>query len=109
MDDYSFGSIQVDGTEYTQDLKLFPHEIKPNWWRDEGHLLQVADIEDVLEYEPRLLMIGQGAHGRMKISDEVKTQLDHHGISFEGIPTAAAVERYNETEGDVIGVFHLTC
>ncbi len=109
VDEYSFGSIVVDGTKYTQDLKIFPHELKRNWWRDKGHLLQVEDIQDILDYEPRRVIIGQGASGRMKVSDQVKEKLDEHGIDYTMTQTDKAVEEFNQASGDVVGAFHLTC
>ncbi len=110
IESYDFGRMNVDGESHTNDLKIFPETVKGNWWRDEGHLLQVQDLEDVFEYEPDLLIIGQGYNGRMKVSDEVIERLESEGIDYIAKKSTEAVEEFNERQGDgVVGVFHLTC
>jgi hypothetical protein len=110
IDHYQFGQMIVNGETFTNDLKLFPEGIKDNWWRDEGHLLQRDDLDDVFEYRPDVLVIGQGANGRMRISDDLKERFDDADFEVIAAPTADAVDAYNERADDnVIGVFHLTC
>ncbi len=110
IESYDFGRMNVDGETHTNDLKIFPETVKGEWWRDEGHLLQLQDIEDVLEYEPDLLIIGQGAQGRMEIDSEVREELESRGIDFIAKKTSEAVQAYNEKIGEgVVGIFHLTC
>ena len=44
IDSYEFGRIVVDGRAYSQDLILLPDGIQDSWWRQESHLLQIADL-----------------------------------------------------------------
>ncbi len=111
---YSFGNITIDGHGYSRDLKIIGGEILSGWWRDQGHLLQVQDIRDVLEARPRVLVVGTGASGLMRISPDVPGKLEDAGIKLEYMPTGKAVERFNELvsdlgTGSVAGAFHLTC
>ncbi len=111
---YSFGRITIDGNTYSKDLKIIKGEILQGWWRDQGHLVQVQDILDVLEARPHTLIVGTGASGLMKIASEVPAKLGEAGIRLESMPTGLAVERFNELvstmgEEQVAAAFHLTC
>ncbi len=110
IDSYSFGKMIVEGESYSNDLKVFPNKVEPDWWRDRGHLLQKSDLEDVLEHSPDLLVIGIGANGRMGVSQEVKEILKQRSIDFVVERTQKAKDHYNNSEvEDKVGVFHLTC
>lgn len=112
IEKYSFGKMVVDGVTYTRDLKIFPDRIKPEWWRKQGHLLQVEDIEDILEYKPEVLVVGKGAFGFMKISPEVERKLESLGIELIAEKTGDAAGTFNRLvveKRKVCGAFHLTC
>ena len=112
IDEYSFGSITVNGQSYQKDLILFPDKIKPNWWREDGHSLSIKDLEEVIEYKPDILIIGTGAHGVMQIPNVTKEALEQHHIKLIDEKTEKACEIFNEyiEKGEkVVGAFHLTC
>ncbi len=104
--------MKVDGKNYSKDLIIFPDMIIDNWWREEGHLLSINDLDKVLEYKPDILVIGQGTSGKMGIPEETKLFIEESGIIFIAEKTDKAVEIYNEEleQGtNVVGAFHLTC
>lgn len=109
---YSFGAIEVDGKPFTSDVIILPRAVRSNWWRGEGHLLRPEDLAEVLEASPEVLVIGQGADGLMKVASETYTCLNEAGIEVVCLPTAQAVEAYNEraARGEkVAAALHLTC
>ena len=111
---YDFGSITVDGRTFTNDLKIVRGDIIADWWRIEGHRLQAADIDDVLKARPRVLVVGTGDPGMMKVSGEVRTSLAELGIELVEHPTRRACEEFNNlvAAGDpatVAFAAHLTC
>ncbi len=111
---YRFGRMEIDGKPYTKDLKVVSGRIVPNWWRREGHLLQMEDIKDVVAARPHTLVVGTGSSGAMRVAPGVAEALGARGIRLESLPTAMAAERFNELarlEGveAIAGVFHLTC
>lgn len=112
IDSYEFGRIQIDGQTYTSDVIILPTGVRDNWWRDEGHTLKPADLSPVLEASPEVLVVGQGAHGMMRVSSESLSCLRTAGIEAVCAPTKRAVEMYNERrqrgEG-VAAALHLTC
>jgi len=111
IDSYAFGYIIIDGETYEADLILLPDRIVEGWWRDEGHLLQTADLENVFDAEPDLLVVGQGAYGRMRIADQVRRAAKEANIELVALPTDEAVERYNALPEDqrAVAALHLTC
>ena len=111
IDNYKFGKIVVDGKTYTSDLIIFPDKIKENWIRKKGHVLQIDDLKDIVDYNPDFLIIGKGAYGFMKVPSETKDFLKSKDIDFVSHKTKKACEKYNELfkEIDVVFALHLTC
>ena len=111
IEDYHFGCITVDGSTYTDDIKIIDERVVPGWWRIEGHALAVADIEDILEARPDVLVIGTGDPGLMEILPETDTRLRELDILVIAKPTAQAVDLYNGLLGHKRIAFaaHLTC
>ena len=112
IEDYSFGSIKVDGARYSSDLIVFPDHISPDWWRKEGHSLAVEDLREVLNYKPETLVIGKGAVGCMKVPGHTRQALESDGIEVVEAHTGKAWPIFNEkiAQGKkVVGAFHLTC
>ena len=110
--EYRFGSIEIDGQTFSSDVIILPTQVHGNWWRGEGHLLKPADLTKVLEASPDVVIIGQGASGLMKVAPETHTCLMEAGIDVLCMPTAQAVEAYNERAArreNVAAALHLTC
>jgi len=109
---YSFGSLTFAGKRYKKDLKILRGQVTDNWWRKEGHRVDVGDVEDILEAGPAILVVGMGANGLMKVSDKLKTELADKNIQLIAQPSGDAARTFNkllEDGKDVAGAFHLTC
>jgi hypothetical protein len=111
---YSFGKISIDNQAFTSDLKIIRGDVKPNWWRKEGHRLQIDDIRDITEAKPEILVVGTGYSGLMRLSDGLREELGKLGIEIEALPSGKAVERFNNLveklgEQKVALAIHLTC
>jgi len=112
IDSYSFGEMRVNGEVYTKDLIVFPDKITPNWWRCEGHSLGIEDLEQVLSFDPDVLIVGTGSSGLMRIPQATRKALQGKHIELRAGFTDQAVLIFNEQikKGTkVAGVFHLTC
>ncbi|MBX6422425.1 Mth938-like domain-containing protein [Thermosulfurimonas sp. F29] len=112
IESYRFGEMVVAGRSYRRDLKIVEGEVRPDWWRKEGHYLQPEDLEDVWAARPEILVVGTGASGVMRIDPRVREKASSLGIELEAYPTARAAERFNEllrAGRRVAGAFHLTC
>ena len=108
---YSFGKITVDGTVHTSDVIILPGGVRPRWWRKEGHNLQKEDLQEVIEAQPTVLVIGTGNVGMMQVPQETLDYLAARGIRVEVQPTVAACQRYNELakSEQAAAALHLTC
>ena len=111
IDSYSFGSMVIDGKEYTSDLIIYPDHVQSSWWRIEGHRLDVEDIKEILEARPEVLVVGTGASGLVEIPEETEKHIGSKRIRLIAQRTEEAYKTFNELSKSkrVIGAFHLTC
>jgi len=111
IDKYDFGEIIVDGRTYHNDVIIYNDKVDSSWQRAEGHDLAVSDLFDVLQKKPQILVIGTGASGVMRVSDDVKKEIEAMGIKMIVAKTQEACDKYNELapSKNVIAAFHLTC
>jgi hypothetical protein len=111
ISEYKFGKVKIGKQSYNQDLVILPDRIQTSWWRKEGHLLQLEDLEGYLDQALQMVIIGTGKYGMMKVAGEVTQWLEIHKIkSFIG-ETELAVQEYNNLpdKSRTIAAFHLTC
>ncbi len=110
IEKYSFGQMTVSGSTFTSDVIIFPERVKSPWWREEGHLLQLKDIEDIMEYRPEVLVIGTGYYGQMRVAPEVIERLRELNIDYYIQDSSEGMDTYNSLDAKKkIGAFHLTC
>jgi hypothetical protein len=110
LEDYSFGRIVVDGEEQTRDVIVLPDRVLANWWRRDGHSLALDDFSEVQDELPQKLILGTGAHGRLRPPRPVIEELERCGVDVEVLRTADAVRRYGELdERRTAAALHLTC
>jgi hypothetical protein len=118
---YRFGCIVIDGETHTKDVIILPDRVIGNWWRQEGHSLHPGDLADIVDLcgsavavsaiRPQVLIIGQGAYGRMRVTSEAQEALQAAGIELIIQPTKEACQTYNRLRERrmVAAALHLTC
>ncbi len=111
IDRYDFGVIVIDGRTYRQDLLLWPGHIKSDWWRREGHLLQLEDIAEALAARPEVLVVGMGQPGHLRVDPALAAYLKDRGIDLVALPTREASRVINELADKrrLAAALHLTC
>jgi hypothetical protein len=112
IESYSFGRMTIDGRNYAKDVIIYPDgSILTPWWRNQGHVLVVDDIRDLIAAEPEIIICGTGAMGVMRPATELKEHLAASNIEFIAQKSSLAVETFNQLSGNrkVGGCFHLTC
>jgi len=112
IESYSFGSMTVMGENHRNDLKIIENQIIANWWRREGHALYAEDIDDILYSAVEMLVVGTGAYGSMRVTEEAAKALEGLGIKLVAVSTKEAVSIFNSLHAQgkrVAGAFHLTC
>jgi hypothetical protein len=111
IQDFSWGQIVVDGKTYDRDLILLPEEIIPEWWRREGHVLRISDLDAVFACRPDVLVVGCGVYRRLRVPKETREALAKASIELVALPTKKACAAYEELsqEKRVAAALHLTC
>lgn len=112
IDSFQFGKIVIDGITYNSDCLIIAGSVLDNWWRKQGHLLIPEDLEPIITARPAILVVGCGASGMMKISEDTILLLLEHSIELFKANTSNAVEKFNELSGkgkNIAAALHLTC
>ena len=92
IESYRFGQIVIDGHAFSDDVIVFPQRVH--------------------ETKPRVLVVGTGKFGVMKIAQEVSEYLVSEDIVLHAEKTDKATKIYNRlilTDPKILGAFHLTC
>ena len=110
---FSFGSLQIDGRTYEQDVVIERGEIRKRKkrpskkFRDEfGHT--PLSIEEKIPWKCQRLVIGTGAYGHLPVMKEVKVEAERRHVELVVVPTNDAL-RLMERESDANAILHVTC
>jgi hypothetical protein len=55
------------------------------------------------------LIIGSGQYGTVALSDEAAAYFERNSCQVELLPMPEVIQAWNEAEGAVIGLLHVTC
>ena len=110
--DFSFGRIVVEGQICKSDIKIVRARLITDWWRRSGHSVEIEDVQDILDSDSNILVIGRGQPGYMRVSKSLRRHLEENNIQLIEEPTSEAVRSFNRyyREGKyVAGGFHVSC
>ena len=114
FEDYSFGSIQIDGVSYDYDLVVDRGKIRKRKkgaskrFRDTYGHTPLSLVEEI-PWGCRRLVIGTGAHGSLPVMREVEEEARRRKVDLLIAPTADAIETLNESTKGTNAVLHVTC
>jgi hypothetical protein len=74
-----------------------------------SHTISLDEAKHVYEQGAERLIIGAGQYGLVELSDEAADYFQRKGCQVELLPAPKAVKAWNEAEGAVIALFHVTC
>jgi hypothetical protein len=113
FDKFSFGTLQIDGNTYQQDVVIDRGEIRKRKktpsrkFRDEfGHT--PLSIGEKIPWKCHRLVIGTGAYGRLPVMKEVKLEAERRHVELVIVPTGKAI-RLMERESAANAILHVTC
>jgi hypothetical protein len=114
VEDFSFGSITIDGQTYGHDVVVDRGKIRERDKRPSkklqhafGHTPLSAG-EDI-PWKCRRLVIGTGAYGRLPVMDEVVDEATRRGVELVIEPTASAMKHVEGESKDTNAILHVTC
>ena len=116
IDQTTFGSITIEGAVFEHDviIRLSSQVEKrkkklSNAIYGTSHILSLAEAKYVYEKGTQRLIIGTGQYGNVRLSDEAADYFKHKKCKVVLLPTPEAIRAWNEAEGEVISLFHVTC
>ncbi len=116
IDDTRFGSVTVEGHRHEYDIiiRLSGKVYKRNKELSKAiygtsHTVSLAEIEDLYRKKAEHLIIGTGQMDQVRLSEEAAAFLAKHDCKVGLWPTPKAIKQWNEAEGNVLGLFHVTC
>jgi len=113
FDEFSFGTLRIDGRTYEQDVVIDRGEIRKRKkmpskkFRDTfGHT--PLSMEEEIPWKCQRLVIGTGAYGRLPVMKEVKLEAERRHLELVILPTSEAI-RLIEKESAANAILHVTC
>ena len=111
--DFSFGSLRVDGVTYEHDVVIDGGEIrkrkkKPSKkFRDQfGHT--PLSVDEEIPWNCRRLVVGTGT-GALPVMGEVKREAKRRKVELLVLPTAEAIEALKREPNKTNAILHVTC
>jgi len=116
IDRTTFGSITIDGQIFERDIIIrLGGKVKKRKKKlstavyGTSHTISLEEAKHVYQKGAERLVIGAGQYGLVELSEEAAEYLDERGCQVDLLPMKAAIEAWNEAQGAVIGLFHVTC
>jgi hypothetical protein len=116
IDQTAFGSITIEGTLFEHDVIIrLGGQVKKRKKKlsraiyGTSHIISLAEARQVYEEGTKRLIIGTGQYGNVRLSDEAAEYFKRKHCDVNLLPTPTAIQTWNEAEGPVISLFHVTC
>jgi hypothetical protein len=116
IDRTMFGSITVEGEKIEKDILIrLNGKIKKRKKKlskavyGTSHMVSLDEAKHVYQKGAERLIIGAGQFGLVTLSDEAAGYFAKKGCQVDLLPMKDAIQAWNDTEGAVIGLFHVTC
>lgn len=116
IDRTMFGSITIDGEVFEHDVVIrLDGKIKKRKKKlskaqyGTSHIVSLAEAEHVYQKGAERLIVGAGQYGLVELSEEAAAYFEQHGCQVDLMPMKDAVQAWNDAQGPVIGLFHVTC
>jgi len=116
IDNTKFGSITIEGTVSEHDIIIrLSGQVEKRKKKlskavyGTSHIVSLDEAKYIYEEGAKRLVIGAGQQGMVKLSNEAAEYFKQRKCQVELLPTREAIQAWNEAEGAVIGLFHITC
>jgi hypothetical protein len=110
---FSFGQIRIDGTEYGYDVvidqgKVGKRRKKASKKFREAFGHTPLSLEEKIPWKCRRLVVGTG-EGALPVMDEVKCEAKRRKVELIILPTVEAMELLNQRAKNTNAILHVTC
>lgn len=114
IDQFTFGSIRIDGVIYEHDVVIARGRVRKRKkksskpFRDAfGHI--PLSVEENIPWDCRRLVVGTGADGALPVMDEVKREAARRKIQLLTVPTSEAIRALQAEPKETNAILHVTC
>jgi hypothetical protein len=109
-----FGSLKIDGDEYTKDVvldggRLRKRKKKPSRQFRERFGHTPLSLQEDIPWGCKRLVIGTGMEGRLPVMDDVIAEALRRGVELILRPTPEAVQLLKDNPADTNAILHVTC
>jgi len=118
FENYSFGSIRIDGVTYDHDVIIDRGHVhkrrkKPSKKFREAFGHTPLSLEEEIPWTCRLLVVGTGG-GALPVMEDVKREAERRDVELLILPTAQAIGLLNDDASKKSGretnaILHVTC
>ncbi len=116
IDRTMFGSVTVEGEVFQRDIIIrLDGKVKKRKKKlskavyGTSHMISLDEAKHVYQKGAKRLVVGAGQFGLVELSEEAAHYFDKRGCEVDLRPMKEAIQVWNEAEGAVIGLFHVTC
>ena len=114
FDEFSFGSIRIDGVTHEHDVVIDRGEIRKRKKKASKKFREAfghtpLSIEEEIPWKCRRLVVGTGAYGALPVMKEVKLAAGQRNIELLIFPTAHAIEALKQNPDETNAILHVTC
>jgi len=115
FEEFSFGSIRIDGITYEHDVVINHGQVRKRKkepskkFRDAFGHTPLSVEEKIPWTKCSRLVIGTGATGALPVMDEVKSEARRRKIDLIILPTVEAIEKLRENPRGTNAILHVTC
>ena len=114
FDEFSFGSIRIDGVAHEHDVVIDRGEIRKRKKKASKKFREAfghtpLSIEEEIPWKCRRLVVGTGAYGALPVMKEVKLAAVQRKIELLIFPTAQAIEMLKHNPDETNAILHVTC
>jgi len=114
IDQFTFGSIRIDGVIYEHDVVIAPGRVRKRKKKSSkpfrgafGHT--PLSIKENIPWDCRRLVVGTGADGALPVMDEVKQEAARREVDLVIVPTREAIRALQAEPKDTNAILHVTC
>jgi hypothetical protein len=116
IDRTQFGSVTIDGKVFEHDVLIrLGGQVEKRKKKlskavyGTSHTISLAEAKHVYQKGAARLLIGAGQYGTVGLSEEAASYFQRHRCQVELLPTPAVIAVWNQAEGAVIAMLHVTC
>jgi hypothetical protein len=116
IDQTQFGSVTIEGEVFTHDVIIrLGGQVEKRKKKlskavyGTSHTISLAEAQHIHQKGVERLLIGAGQHGRVALSEEAAAYFAANRCQVELLPTPEVIPVWNQAQGAVIGLVHVTC